>query len=474
MKPKSIIKTVKLKITSHTTIFDDTLNIYNEALSFLIDVVNKEWEDLIDLNSNEKVNFTEKLINSTPKNPNPKYPEFNKRFYKFPSYLRRACISEAIGVVSSHKSRYENWLEKREEKLSNGKKFYEKPPKLQLNHKAFPVFYKSNVFKKLSDNQAQIKIYRDNDWKWIRIDFNSKNLKNRDLDNFKELNPSLVKKGKKYFLHIPFEKAKKLNKVPLKEQITIGVDLGLTNSAVCCAIKSDGTVIGRDFINQPIEKDRLKTKINKLSKAKRLSGVVNKKPNYWRKINNLNNHIAQDTANKIVEFAIKHNATHIVFEHLGKMRTPKGFYGAKKLRFKLQFWAKSKIQQLTTQKAHINQIRISRVLARGTSKYAYDGSGEVKRNSKKDIATFKNGKKYHCDLSASYNIASRYFIRDISKTLPEKVRLDCEAKVPHFSDRANHTLFTLIKLQEVVSPANKTSVSRISNKEAPSIADLSA
>ena len=207
-----IIKTVKLKITSHTSIFNDTVVIYNQALSVLIDVVNKEWSDLVELKSKEKINLTEKLINTTSKNPNPKYSEFNKKFYKFPSYFRRACISEAIGVVNSHKSRYENWLAKKEKKLSSGKKFYEKPPTLQFNHKAFPVFYKSNMFKKLSDNQAQIKIFKDNDWKWITITFNHKNLQNRDLEDFKELNPTLVKKGKKYFLHIPFEGNIKLNR----------------------------------------------------------------------------------------------------------------------------------------------------------------------------------------------------------------------------------------------------------------------
>lgn len=459
-----IIKTVKLKITSHTSIFNDTITIYNEALSLLIDIVNREYSSLLNLNVKERINHTEKLINRTSKNSNPKYSQFNKQFHKFPSYFRRACISEAIGVVSSHKSRYENWLKSKEKK--RGKRFYEKPPTLQLNHKAFPAFYKSNMFKKLNNNQAKIKIFKDGDWKWITITFKSKNLLNRELEEFKELNPTLIKRGKKYFLHIPFERKIKLNSTPLEEQIVIGVDLGLTNSAVCSAIKSDGTVIGREFINQPIEKDQLKRKLNRLSKTKRVSGILNGKPNYWRKINNLNNHIAQDTTDKIVKFAIKHNATHIVFEYLGKMRVPKGFYGAKRLRFKLQYWSKSKIQNLTIQKAHNSRIRV----ARGTSKYAYDGSGELIRNSKKDIATFKNGKSYHSDLSASYNIASRYFIRAISKPLTEKIRLEYEAKVPHFSDRTNHTLSTLIKLQEVINSINNTSVSRILDRESPSIA----
>lgn len=77
------------------------------------------------------------------------------------------------------------------------------------NHQLYNLIIKHL---KLSDNQAQIKIFKDNDWKWITITFNHKNLQNRDLEDFKELNPTLVKKGKKYFLHIPFEGNIKLNR----------------------------------------------------------------------------------------------------------------------------------------------------------------------------------------------------------------------------------------------------------------------
>jgi len=81
--------------------------------------------------------------------------------------------------------------------------------------------------------------------------------------------------------------------------------------------------------------------------------------------------------------------------------------------------------------------------------YAFDGSGKLERNSKKDIAKFSNGKLYHCDLSASYNIGSRYFTRAILKPLSEKIRLQYEAKVPNIANRTSHTLSTLISLQEV-------------------------
>ena len=258
-----------------------------------------------------------------------------------------------------------------------------------------------------------IKIFKDNDWVWVEVSYNHKELLSSGAYRFKgykEHNPMLLKKGRKYFFHIPHETSVTLNSTPLKHQKVIGVDLGLTNSAVCSCVDYNGTVIDRVFINQSIEKDHLKTAINKLSKAKRVSGVLNEKPRYWRAINGLQKEIIQDTVDRIIAFAQKHTADVIVFEYLGKMRIPKHFYGAKRLRAKLQYWAKCKIQDTTCAKAHSLGIRYSKVLARGTSMYAYDGSGKVERSPRKDMATFANNKTYHAGrtcLQRTINLGKR-------------------------------------------------------------------
>jgi len=61
------------------------------------------------------------------------------------------------------------------------------------------------MFEKLEDGKAKIKVFQKNDWVWIEIKYATKNLKsgqNFRFENYKEFNPMLVKKGKKYFLHI--------------------------------------------------------------------------------------------------------------------------------------------------------------------------------------------------------------------------------------------------------------------------------
>ena len=101
-------------------------------------------------------------------------------------------------------------------------------------------------------------------------------------------------------------------------------------------------------------------------------------------------------------------------------------------------------------------MRIRRICAWGTSKFAYDDSGMVLRGKDADLATysvckFTNGKIYNCDLSASYNIGARYFIREILKSLDESLRLDIEAKVPRCSKRSTCTLSTLISLSAALA-----------------------
>lgn len=71
--------------------------------------------NLADLSAKERVNAVEKMIHRTADNPKPKHKYFQNvidkhpSFRKFPSYLRRAAIADAIGIVSSFQTRYAQW-----------------------------------------------------------------------------------------------------------------------------------------------------------------------------------------------------------------------------------------------------------------------------------------------------------------------------------------------------------------------------
>jgi IS605 OrfB family transposase len=172
----------------------------------------------------------------------------------------------------------------------------------------------------------------------------------------------------------------------------------------------------------------------------------NSNKKYYRFIDYANKNYAITIAKSIINFAIENNAYIIVFEHLDK-KGKKSF-----LKERLHYWNCKMVQSITASLAHKVGIRFTTVCAWGTSKYAFDGSGEIIRHAKnRSICTFTTGKIYNADLSASYNIASRYFIKEIQKTISAKKWLDKVAKVPSLSKRSTCTLDTLIKLNKVLS-----------------------
>ena len=428
-----LISSYACKIMHMNDALVPTITIYRKALSFLIPIIESEW-DVISIikNLKDKQQLVEHLIHSTKDNT-AKYPEFDKQFYKFPSYLRRAVINEAIGIVSSYKSNYKNWVE-------NGKNG--ECPKLQTEHQAAPVFYKGNCYETTKNpNVVMLKLFHNNDWVWRPVKLRATDMKYIQKTQLGKTMkaPLLEKRGKYYYLRFAFEEEITLNKVDIESQIIVAVDLGLNTDAVCTLMDANGTVLNRKFVNFHSEKDRLHHTLNKIKKAQKRHHSTK---NLWRYAVNCNEQHSIQVANAIAEYAMLHRAHCIVFEHLDNN---KKVYGKNKQ--KLAMWRKQYIQQLVAHKAHQRGIRISRICASGTSKLAYDGSGKTIRNKDNhSICKFATGKVYNCDLSASYNIGARYYIREILKPLPAKVRSQVEAKVPQLARRTSCTLSTLINL----------------------------
>lgn len=102
-----IVSSYKVQVFCENSIFRDTVRLYRSALSFLIGVFYSEWPALQNIkNAKERFNAAEHLIHETKYN-SAKY-DFDVRFHKMPSYLRRAAIQEALGCVSSYHSNYDN------------------------------------------------------------------------------------------------------------------------------------------------------------------------------------------------------------------------------------------------------------------------------------------------------------------------------------------------------------------------------
>lgn len=439
-----IVSSYAVEIKHISKLFRQTIKIYNDAISFCVKAFEENWDILetLDTGNKERKDYADSLIHSTKSNI-AKYPEFDVRFHKMPSYLRFSVINTALGYLSSYHSNLDNW------------EFFNtnsKAPILQTHLNKLPTFYKGNMYRDdCEGDTVRLKLFVNNDWNWVEVKLKHTDVVSiqKHMINAKMSVPTLEKKNKKWFLRFAFEEKVELNKTKLEEQRILAVDLGINTDATCSVMNMNGTILAREFINFTSDKDQLYHTLNKIKKVQQRYGS-NNITKLWRYAKFHNEELARKIAKQIVYVATMYDCDVIVFEHLNTKGRKRG---SKKQ--KLHMWKKNTIQKIVEHKAHKNGIRISHICAWGTSKLAYDGSGKVLRGKDANLGTyelckFSNGKIYNCDLSASYNIGARYFIREIQKILPVKVWFDIMAKVPKCQKRTQCTYNTLLEINRVV------------------------
>ena len=167
--------------------------------------------------------------------------DFDLRFPKMPSYLRRSAIQHALGSVSSYETRLGQW---KETGVLSGR------PKLTCRNHAMPVFYRDVMYREGAEgkDEAYLKLYDGHDWKWFRVYLKRTDMEylRRNWKGKKTSAPALEKRHRRYFLRFSCTEEVTLMKTPVKEQIICSVDLGINTDAVCTIMRSDGTVgVGR-------------------------------------------------------------------------------------------------------------------------------------------------------------------------------------------------------------------------------------
>ena len=446
-----IISSYSMKLLGDLKALENSIIIYREALSFVIPVVDKHWDEIIDCEfSKQRMGNVEKLIHST-KNNQAIY-NFDEVFHKFPIYLRRAVINSAIGIVSSYRSNLENWEEKKLELEGTGGKL-PKPPCLSTRHYDYPAYYKRDLFRNFNpeDKTIELKVFKNNDWVYeiYGLKTSDCNYYKKNLANKKQNVPIIKRKGRRFYAEFSYKES-----VPLIDQNDIkkicAIDLGIDTDAICSIMSEDGTIHARKFIHFSEEHDHLNTQIGRIKRNQRRGNKKNTK--LWKRVSGISQDIADKTARAIFEFGYEHGVDVFVLEFLEF----KGKHTVKRA----HFWRYKRIYAVLGMTAHRHGLRISRVSARNTSKLAFDGSGIVKRGSKvsKDtpysIVQFTSGKLYNADLNASYNIGARYWIRQLLKPVSETKRLVLEAKVPQVAKRSTCALSHLISLRSELIALN--------------------
>ena len=395
-----IVSSYGVEIRKQNIPVRQTLEIYRQAVSYLTEIYEQVWTELKMISEAKKrFNAAEHLVHTTKKNQ--ARFGFDIRFPKMPSYLRRAAIQHALGSVSSYETRLEQWGATGE---LSGK------PHLTCENHAMPVFYRDVMYREGTEgkDEAYLKLYDGHDWRWFCVCLSHTDMEylRRNWYGKKASAPTLEKRHHKYFLRFSYTEEMTLTQTPVKDQIICSVDLGINTDAVCTIMRADGTVLGRKFIDFPSEKDRMYRTLGRIRRFQRKHGAA-QTGGRWSYTRRLNIELSRKIAGAVVKYAWENHVDVIIFEYLemnGRIS------GSKKQ--KLHLWRKRDIQKRCEHQAHRKGMRISRICAWNSSRLAYDGSGTVLRDGKNhSLCTFQTGKRFNCDLSASYNIGARYFIR---------------------------------------------------------------
>ncbi len=392
-----------------------TIEEYRRYLKPLVFLVNAQWVKLSSLTSKERVNLIEKAIHKTAKNPEPKHRYFRSvvqkypSFRKFPSYLRRAAIADAIGIVSSFQTRYQEW--------QSGKRKHRfcRPPKLTAMCQSYPALYKGQQIR-YGENyrHVQIKFWNGCDWVWSEeIPIKKQGLNRHRVEGNEIQSPALVVNKKTCQLSMPV-KVKKIERE--ESRYVCSVDLGINNAATAAIVGRDGTVKARKFINPARDIDRRNRRRMKIARKARQSARITGKKHgkgfckrLYRKSSHINLEISRKVMRGIVELAKAYGVKVIVFENLAGWKAKAGRKGSLQKQ-KFHLWCHRKIVELTQERWQELGGKVVFINPKYTSAYAFDGSGKVKRSKiNYSLCRFSTGKQYNADLNASYNIGARYW-----------------------------------------------------------------
>ncbi len=360
-----------------------------------------------------KCQAVEALCHATAKRPVVRYAALDRIFGKMPSYLRRAAIEAAIGVTGSFLSNYSNWLDG--EIGGKPREIGARPPRLGLSN-VFPPLYGGNmVLYGPQLRSVRIKLLgADGQWRFsapltLKGRFKRVNPQAASMD----LCPSLIMRGAKVGLACPVKLKTPsyiTNKTFTAENHRVcSVDVGINTAAIAAIVDSTGTVIARKFLTCGRHNDRRDALAATIADKQSQSGAIRRGERHCaalhRRIAGLSLDAARTLASALAAFAAQHGAKVFVIEDLKGWR-PKGPSRTMRKRFH-----RFQHRALVTALAHKAQelgMRMLEVYARGTSRWAYDGSGKVSRSKDNaQLATFASGKRYNADLNGALNIAAR-------------------------------------------------------------------
>jgi transposase len=347
-------------------------SLFNRVASFYFDVVQAHIK-VLDLSNKEALNALEKLTHTTEINQSPIMP-LSKIGEDIPALFRRAAINAALGSARSFFSHLSRWQKAKAKAEAKGKKFRERPPVPPRTWNKSATLY-AGMWKERTGSSILIKVWTGACWSWIAV-----RLTGREIPEGLDLgSPQLVCRSGWWYLHTPVEKKIK-NHIKIEKQIKTNintricaVDLNINEHLAVATIRDvEGSTLATLFIGGGQRVSGFRKRIlGFIAHNRKQTGILAQgeqdNADLWNKIRNVDEQVAHLVSCRIVAFAQKHEATILVFEHLGNLKPEKGKY-SKRGNSKRAFWMKGRIFKYAKYKAYNAGILTSRVSPRNTSR----------------------------------------------------------------------------------------------------------
>jgi transposase len=287
--------------------------------------------------------------------------------------FRRAAINAALGSARSFYGNLSRWYKHKEKAEAKGKKFKERPPVPPRCWNKSVTLY-AGMWKDRTDSSITVKVWTGSCWSWIRVRITGRSIPEGDA----LCSPQLVQRGGRWYLHTPVEK-KITNPVKIEKQIkTItdtricAIDLNINEHLAVCTIRDvEGSTLATLFIGGGKRVSGFRKKyLGRIARNRSQTGIIEAgredNADLWKKIRNVDEQMAHLVSCRIVQFAQAHQASILVFEHLGNLKPCKGKY-SRRSNSKRAFWMKGRIFNYSKYKAYNAGILTSRVSPKNTS-----------------------------------------------------------------------------------------------------------
>ncbi len=371
-KATTTIKQVLNYQADHAAWFAANQILFNRVVAFYFEVI-QAHEKVLDLSNKDALTALEMLTHTTKKNPTPAMP-LEELVEDIPAMFRRAAINTALGSARSFSSHLSKWRKRKQKAVAKGKKFTERPPVPPRSWNKSATFY-AGQWKERTDSSILLKVWTGSCWSWLKVRITGREL---PLDVEKG-SPSLIQRGNQWWLHTPVEKQFS-SPAKIEKQVTTtvatkicAVDLNLNEHLAVCTIQTvEGTILATKFIGGGREISGFRKKqLGRIARNRRKTGMIAQgeqdNVDLWRKITNGDEYISHLVSARIVQFAKEHEASILVFEHLGNLKPAKGKY-SRRGNSKRAFWMKGRIFKYSKYKAYNEGILTSRVNPRNTSR----------------------------------------------------------------------------------------------------------